>query len=119
MTPDELKAKHPEVYSQIFNLGVKEGKTAEKDRVEAWAVFAEINPKAVKEGIEGGENITQKAMAEFALQGQKQARIDDHKDDNPDETHTGKDKKTAEELKVEADKKAMDEEWEKHHGTKK
>lgn len=118
MTLDELKAKHPEVYSQIFNLGVTEGKKAEKDRAEAWGVFAEINPKAVKEGIESGEAITQKAMAEFALQGTKQARIESHEEDNPGETDTGKTKKTAEELKAEADKKAMDEEFEKHYPSK-
>lgn len=118
MTLEELKAKHPELYAQIFNLGVNEGVKKEKDRVEAWAVFAEINPKAVKEGIEKGENISQKAMAEFALQGQKQARIKDHDNDNPDDTDTGKKKKTAEELKAEADKKAMDEEFEKHHPSK-
>ncbi|MGR3177778.1 MAG: ATP-dependent Clp protease proteolytic subunit, partial [Candidatus Anammoxibacter sp.] len=70
MTLEELKAENPEIYSAILNKGVIEGKatgtSGEKDRVQAWMAFNDVDPKAVAEGIEAGENLSQKATAEFA-----------------------------------------------------
>lgn len=63
MTLEKLKAEHPELYNQIFALGVAQ----EKDRVEACLVFNEIDPVAVKAAIEGGKPLTQKQMSEFSL----------------------------------------------------
>jgi hypothetical protein len=63
MTIEKLKAEHPELFAQVVAMGV----SSERDRVTAWSVFAEIDPKAVAEGIKGGENISQTAMAEFTL----------------------------------------------------
>jgi len=62
MTLEELKADHPELYKAIFEQGV----VAEKDRCQAWIAFNDVDPKAVAEGIDKGENISQKAMAEFS-----------------------------------------------------
>lgn len=63
MTLEKLKAEHPEVYAQIFALGVSQ----EKDRVEACLVFNELDPVAVKAAIESGKPLTQKQMSDFAL----------------------------------------------------
>ena len=115
MTIEELKTQNPSLYAEIFQAGKKAGAEAEKDRVEAWAVFFEINPKAVKEGIESGKDISAKAMAEFALQGQKNTRLQDHNDDNHGGTDEPRSSKTQEELKAEADIKALDEEFEKKY----
>lgn len=63
MTIEKLKAEHPELFAQVVAMGV----SSEQDRAKAWAVFAEIDPKAVADGIKSGENISQTAMAEFTL----------------------------------------------------
>lgn len=58
----KLKAEHPDVYNAIFKLGV----TEERDRTAAWLVFADVDLKAVSEGITGGEGLCQKDIAAFA-----------------------------------------------------
>lgn len=63
MTFDEIKSKHPEVFAQIKKEGIAE----ERDRGGAWAVFAEVDPKVVAEGIKSGKNISQTAIAEFSM----------------------------------------------------
>jgi ATP-dependent protease ClpP protease subunit len=63
MTIEKIKAEHPELYAQIVATGVAK----EKDRAGAWAAFVEVDPKAVAEGIKSGDNISQTAMAEFAI----------------------------------------------------
>lgn len=59
----KLKAEHPELYAQIFALGIAQ----EKDRVEAFLVYNELDAKGVKAAIEEGKPMTQKQMAEFGL----------------------------------------------------
>lgn len=92
MTLEELKADNPEVYSAIFNKGVIEGKTTgatgEKDRVQAWMAFNDVDPKAVAEGIEGNENLSQKATAEFARKAMSVEALAKLKEENADETQT-------------------------------
>lgn len=61
MTLEELKNSHPEVFAEAKKLGASE----EKERVSAWLVFADADIKAVTEGIEKGEQLTVKAMAEL------------------------------------------------------
>jgi len=67
MTLEELKAKHPDVYAQAHKEGMTSGINKEKDRVEACMVFLDIDPVGVKAAIESGNELTAKAMAEFAL----------------------------------------------------
>lgn len=73
MTLDEFKAKHPGLYQQVFAAGraegVTEGTENERDRVEAWMAFNEIDAEAVKVGIESGKGLTQKATAHFTAVG--------------------------------------------------
>lgn len=108
----KLKAEHPAVYQAAFaegeTSGIEKGEKKERDRVEAWAVFNEVNPEKVKQGIESGKQITQKAMAEFSLEMQKSEIVKGQQNDNPGEIDTQVDAKTEEELKAEKNKKAMD-----------
>ena len=71
MTLEKFKADHPELYNQIFAAGKKEGAEEEKDRVEAWMAFNEIDPEAVAAGIASDKGLTQKAMAHFTAVGIK------------------------------------------------
>jgi ATP-dependent protease ClpP protease subunit len=57
ITVAEFKAQNPEGYAEII--------TAERERCEAWAVFADVDHKAVAEGISSGKNISAKAQGEF------------------------------------------------------
>lgn len=63
MTVEQLKAQHPDVFAQITASAV----ATERDRVGAWLAFAEADVKAVVEGVKKGENLSQTAMAEFAM----------------------------------------------------
>lgn len=67
MNKEQLKAEHPAVYNEIFEAGQTAGIAQEKDRAGAWAVWSEVDPKAVAEGIKSGENISQTAMAELSM----------------------------------------------------
>ena len=59
MTKAELQAQHPALYSEVLALGETQGIEKEKARIEAWAHFAEVDPKMVKEGIASGKPISQ------------------------------------------------------------
>lgn len=63
MDLNKLKAEHPAIYAEVIALGVAQ----EKDRVGAWMAFNQVDPEAVKKGIESGANISQTAMAEFSM----------------------------------------------------
>lgn len=92
MTLEELKADNPEIYTAIFNKGVIEGKTigttGEKDRVQAWMAFNDVDPKTVAEGIEGNENLSQKATAEFARKAMSVEALAKLKAENAEEVTT-------------------------------
>jgi len=73
MDINELKTEHPELYAQVLkegkNSGVTEGVTSgiktEKDRVNAWMVFNDVDPEKVKTGIESGETMTKAEELSF------------------------------------------------------
>lgn len=94
MTIDKLKAENPDLYKQIFDLGVE----AEKDRVEACLVYNEIDPKAVKEAIESGKPLTAKQMAELNLKSFNVQALKSLENDNPEAVVT------TEETKVKTEK---------------
>lgn len=71
MTIEELKAKHPEVYAQVFGLGKAEGISEENSRVKAWAVFNDVEPDKVKAGILSEEVISRAEELEFMRAAQK------------------------------------------------
>jgi len=57
MTVAEFKAANPEGYNEIV--------TAERERCEVWAMNADVDPKAVVEGIASGKHVSAKQQAEF------------------------------------------------------
>lgn len=103
-----LKAEHPAVYQAAKDEGVTAGVKQERDRVEAWAVFNEVNPEKVKAGIESGEPMTAKDTAEMSLQIAKGGVVAETKKDNPEEVNTPEAKETEEEVKAKAQKAEMD-----------
>ncbi len=61
MNIEQLKAQHPALFAEVQTLAV----TAERDRVGAWMAFADVDPKAVAEGINSGASLSATAMAEL------------------------------------------------------
>ncbi len=109
-----LKAENPSLYAAILaeghDAGVIEGTAAERDRVGAWAVFNEINPEAVKAGIESGKPLTATKTAEFNLQIAKGDKVEAAKEDNPDAIDTKTEVLTKEEIQAKKDKDLLDKE---------
>jgi len=95
MTIEKLIAEHPEVYA----AAVKHGVTAERDRIGSFMAFNHIDPKAVKEGIDSGETMTETQRSEFSLKAvsslaKKQAAADNAEPTETPEPETeGKDGK--------------------------
>jgi ClpP class serine protease len=97
MTKEELKQQHPDVYASIMN----EGAIQEKDRVQAWLAFSEIDMNAVQEGIEKGENVTQKTMAEMGVKQTSKLNLKVIESENPVAVATPVVEKTAQEIELE------------------
>jgi len=103
---ETLKAEQPDLFKEIYDQGVN----AERDRVGAWAAFSDVDPKAVKEGIEGGELLSQKIMAELTLKSVSAKVVKAIEADGEGEVETEETKaaKTENEKKVEAFEKEVD-----------
>lgn len=97
MTKEELKQQHPDVYASI----IQEGATQERDRVEAWLAFSEVDLNAVKEGIQKGENVTQKTMSEMFVKQTAQTTMNKIEGENPKPVETPVVEKTAAEIELE------------------
>jgi CCR4-NOT transcriptional regulation complex NOT5 subunit len=61
MNIEQFKAEHPEAYAAAVNAGVQK----ERDRVATWMVFNDVDPTAVKAGIESGNEMSGAAQAEL------------------------------------------------------
>lgn len=61
MTVEQLKNDHPDAYKAVSQAAA----AIERDRVNAWLRFVDVDAEAVKKGIESGEPIGQAAMADF------------------------------------------------------
>lgn len=104
----KLRAEHPAVYQAAFAEGKTEGQNVERERVEAWAVYAEVNIEKVTAGIQSGKNMTAKDMAEMNLEIAKGQKLEAAKEDNAQETTPPVEAKTAEEIEAEKQKAEMD-----------
>ncbi|HAV1412738.1 S49 family peptidase [Vibrio parahaemolyticus] len=71
MDRKELESKHPDLVLEIKQEAVKE----EQDRVGAWAEFIDVDPSAVKKGIESGAAMTQKDMVSLLRKETKQKLV--------------------------------------------
>jgi len=67
MNRQELNAEHPALAAELIAEGVENAKATEKDRAGAWLKFVEVDPKAVADGINSGEDLSQTATADFAM----------------------------------------------------
>lgn len=65
MTAEDFKLKHPEAAAAMTASAEKAGAEKEKNRVAAWLKFNEVDPAAVKAGIESGESITEDDITKF------------------------------------------------------
>lgn len=79
MTIAELKEKHPEVYASILKLGVSK----EKDRVQAWLAFSDVDLEAVTKGIDAGDLVSQKVIAEMSRKAMSVSILEDMKKESP------------------------------------
>lgn len=97
MNKSELKEKHPELYAEIFGLGVEQ----EKERVSAWAKWKDIDAKLTMEGIESGNDMKASDISEFqvsALKSAQQKGIENETPDNVKPNADGNDTPPASEL---------------------
>jgi len=117
MNIDELKTSHPELYAQVLEDGKKVGSKeataalkAEKDRINTWMVFNDIDPEKVKAGIESGEKMTEAQRTEFLRKSQVLDLKNDLENDSPEDLtpdpNTGK-VKTEEQRKEEKENKKV------------
>ena len=63
MDVDKLKSEYPEVYASVAKIGADQ----ERDRVQAYMVFADVDIEAVKKGISEGASMSQKEMTELTV----------------------------------------------------
>lgn len=91
MTKEKLKAEFPQVYAEIVQ--------DEKDRVESWLAFADVDFEACKTGIEEDKPVTQKVIAQMARKAMTaneaqtiEAESDNEVDTPEEETTTQEDK---------------------------
>lgn len=102
MSIDQFKIEHPEAYAAIVKIGV----TQERDRVGSWMKFNDVDPAAVSAGITSGENISQTAMADFAVKVYAKQNLAALGSDNAPDLETKKAAEAA--AKEAADKKALE-----------
>ena len=65
----KLKSEHPSLHAQIMEAGIEAGVEQEKDRAGAWLAFADIDIKAVSEGIRNDKKLSATDMAELTRKG--------------------------------------------------
>jgi ATP-dependent protease ClpP protease subunit len=65
----KLKTDHPALYAQVMQAGMEAGVSQEKDRAGAWMAFADIDIKAVTEGVKSDKALSATDMAELTRKG--------------------------------------------------
>lgn len=88
MNIQELKAQHPALYDEVFAAGRSAGAVAERDRVGSFLAFLDVDPKAVKAGIESGNAISETQRSEFALASYKKQANATETAENPEAIKT-------------------------------
>lgn len=106
MTLAEFKSQHPDVYNEAYNEGV----TAERDRVESWLEFNDVDAEDVSKGITSGEQISRKQMSAFVKKAAGLQGLKDAADANaPDVTTPEADNKPEEEKQLQSFKDKVNE----------
>lgn len=88
MDINTFKAEHPAVYAEAVAIGEKAGKKAEVDRAGAYLAFVNADSKAVVEGIKSGDELSQTAMAEFAMKAFAKTKVVEAAADNVEAVET-------------------------------
>lgn len=77
MTAQEILAQHPAAHAEIFGAGRTAGVTAESERTKVWLTHLGTDPKAVVEGIKGGQEISASQREEFLVKSSTKEKLDD------------------------------------------
>jgi protease-4 len=85
MDSKELKSKHPQVFQEAKDEGIKD----ERTRVKAWLAYSEIAPEAAKKGIESGAGVDAAVMAEMQVIGLKNIRLKGVESESTEEVDKG------------------------------
>ncbi|WP_340156302.1 ATP-dependent Clp protease proteolytic subunit [uncultured Winogradskyella sp.] len=89
MTLQEFKTSHPEIHAQAM----KEGMTAERDRVGSWMAYSGADMEAVKKGITDGEFLSLTAQSELNIKMLAKKEIGNAQDDSAGGVDTKKEDK--------------------------
>lgn len=84
MNLDKLKNEYPELYAEVLNLGIQR----EKNRAGAWMVFNDLDPEAVKAGVDGGKEISSVDFANFQRKQMNKAALTNMDEESPADTTT-------------------------------
>jgi ATP-dependent Clp protease, protease subunit len=106
MNLDELKAQHPALYNEVFNMGKKAGKDEMTVNITAHAKWFEADPKAVMSAIEKGEEFTMAHLSAYTQSAMTVKAVADRLADNPEAIVKGDDK-ASEDKKEEMIQSAM------------
>ena len=89
MDLQKLKQEHPDLYNQV----VESAASGERDRVQAYMEFADVDLESVKKGIESGKNPSQTFYAEMTRKAISKAQLTDTEEETSKEVSTGEEKK--------------------------
>jgi len=96
MNLDELKAQHPALYNEVFNIGKKAGKEEMTVNITAHAKWFEADPKAVMENISKGEEFTMAHLSAYSQSAMVVKSLEARKEDDTKDIDT-KDEKSKKE----------------------
>lgn len=83
MDLNKLKTENPSLYAQVLAEGVAQGVKQENERVRAFMVFADVDLKAVQEGIAGTEALSSVQTAELTRKSVSAAVLKTQEEDSP------------------------------------
>jgi ATP-dependent protease ClpP protease subunit len=82
MNLDELKAQHPALYNEVFNIGKKAGKEEMTVNITAHAKWFDADPKAVMENISKGEEFTMAHLSAYSQSAMVSKSLEARKEDD-------------------------------------
>lgn len=95
MNLDELKAQHPALYNEVFNLGKKAGKDEMSVNIQAHAKWFKADPEAVMSAIEKGEEFTMAHLSTYTQSQLVKNAVKERMEENPGEINPADDKTKA------------------------
>ena len=103
MTKQELQAQHPELYNEIYGegktAGITEGQTTERNRVQTWMAFLDVDKENILKAVKDGEDFTTAKQAELVVKMTAKKETTNTADDSADDITTDPVKNKAKEQK--------------------